>query len=230
MKNNHPENMNEWLHLAGSYIWGHRLATYQSKVSGKLEVWMVNGKLVLNSAHANQSYDSLHSVFKHVFTQIRLEHQPIRNVLLLGLGVGSVPAIIEDELVMNCKITAVEKDPLMIELGHKHFDLQHFKHLHIINEDALVYVNRCKQQFEMIIIDLFVDNHVPEPFTGEQFLSSLADLLNMDGILLFNMIVQTPSQLEQFIHAQTFFNKLDGVTQILQPIPSNKVLYWQKYR
>ena len=221
--------MNEWLHLAGSYIWGHRLATYHSKVSGKLEVWMVNGKLVLNSAHANQSYDSLHNVFKHAFNQIRLEHQPVRNALLLGLGVGSVPAIIEEELVMNCKITAVEKDPLMIELGKKYFNLQRFNNLHIVYDDALHFVDTNKQQYELIIIDLFVDNHVPEPFTSETFLSKLVELLSTEGYLLFNMIVQTPAQLEQFKKAQLFFAEQDGTSQILQPIPSNKVLYWQKY-
>lgn len=230
MKNHHPENMNEWLHLAGSYIWGHRLETYHSKVSGKLEIWMVNGKMVLNSAHANQSYDSIHSVFKYVFDHIKLEHQPIRNILLLGLGVGNVPTIIEEELVMNCKITAIEKDPLMIELGKKYFDIDRFKNLFIVTDDALLYVERNKQLYDLVIVDLFIDNRVPEAFTSENFLSNLSCLLNTDGMILFNMIVQTPDQLEQFKQLQNYFNSLDGVTQILQPIPSNKVLYWQKYR
>lgn len=228
MKGKHPENMNEWLQLAGSYIWGQRLAIYNSKVNGKLEVWMVNGKLMLNSANANQSYDSLHDVFKSVFEEIQLEHQPVHHILLLGLGAGSVPAIIEEELVMNCKITAVEKDPLMIELGNEHFDLQRFKHLHIILEDALPYVQHCKQQFELIIIDLFVDDCVPEPFTNDSFLIELNRLLSNDGFVLFNMIVQTPSQVEQFKRVHHFFNEQDGESKVLQPIPSNKVLYWQK--
>jgi spermidine synthase len=229
MKDRHPESMNEWIQLAGSYIWGQRLATYQSKVSGKLEVWMVNGKLVLNSAHANQSYDSLHHVFAHVFEEIQLANQPVRNALLLGLGVGSVPAIIEEELIMNCRITAIEKDPLMIELGKKYFDLKRFKHLQIILDDALHYVESCKKQFELIIIDLFVDNHVPEPFTNKKFLSDLNRLLTKEGFVLFNMIVQTPEQLEQFKRVNQFFNDQDGVTKILEPIATNKVLYWQKY-
>ncbi|MES2558908.1 MAG: hypothetical protein V4590_04170 [Bacteroidota bacterium] len=228
MKGNHPENMNEWLHLAGSYIWGQRLSTYNSHLNGKLEVWLVNGKLILNSAHANQSYDSLHHVFKHVFEEIQLEHQPVHHVLLLGLGAGSVAEIIEEELVMNCKITAVEKDPLMIELGIKYFDITRFRQLQIVLDDALHYVQNCKQQFELIIIDLFVDNQVPEPFTSESFLTDLNRLLSREGFVLFNMIVQTPSQLEQFKRVHRFFSEQDGVTKILQPIITNKVLYWQK--
>lgn len=220
--------MNEWLQLAGSYIWGQRLSTYNSIVNGKLEVWLVNGKLILNSAHANQSYDSLHFVFKQVFENIQLANQPVRNTLLLGLGAGSVPAIIEEELVMHCKITAVEKDPLMIELGKKYFDLNRFKHLQIVMDDAMHYVQSCKQQFELIIIDLFVDDHVPEPFTSELFLTDLNRLLSREGFVLFNMIVQTPSQLEQFKRVHRFFSEQDGVTKILQPIATNKVLYWQK--
>jgi spermidine synthase len=228
MKGKHPEKMNEWLQLAGSFMWGQRLATYQSKVSGKLEVWMVNGDLSLNSEHANQSFDSLHKVFSGVFEAINLQHQPVRNALLLGLGAGNIPAIIEEELVMHCKITAIEKDPLMIELGNKYFDLQRFKHLHIVLDDAYHYVQNCTQQFELIIIDLFVDNHVPEPFTSSNFLSELGELLTPEGFILFNMLVQTPQQLEQLKKVQYFFNEKEGVTKILEPIPSNKVLYWQK--
>lgn len=228
MKGKHPETTYEWLQLAGSYMWGQRLATYQSTINGKLEVWMVNGKLILNSAHANQSFDSLHDVFTNVFEEIGLQHQPIRNILLLGLGAGNIPAIIEEELVMHCKITAVEKDPLMIELGKKYFDLNRFKHLQTIREDASVYVKHCKHQYELIIIDLFVDNNVPEMFTHEDFLAQLENLLLPEGFILFNLIVQTPGQLEQLKRVQHFFNNQDGVCKILEPIPSNKVLYWQK--
>ncbi len=228
MKGKHPQTPHEWLQLAGSYMWGQRLAVYQSKVNGKLEVWMVNGNLMLNSAHANQSFESLHQVFSNVFEKIKLQHQPVRNVLLLGLGAGNIPEIIEEELVMHAKITAIEKDPLMIELGNKYFDLQRFKHLKIVLDDAYHYVQTCKQQFELIIIDLFVDNHVPEPFTSNAFLTDLSKLLTPDGFVLFNMIVQTPSQLEQLKNVQHFFNQQEGITKILEPIPSNKVLYWQK--
>jgi spermidine synthase len=228
MKGKHPESPFEWLQLAGSFMWGQRLASYQSSVSGKLEVWMVNGELVLNSAHANQSFESLHDVFTNVFEEINLQHQPIRNVLLLGLGAGNIPAIIEEELVMHCKITAIEKDPLMIKLGNKYFDLQRFKHLDIVLDDAYNYVKKCNQRFGLIIIDLFVDNYVPDPFTSEDFLQELGDLLHPEGFVLFNMIVQTPQQLEQLKRVQHFFNQQEGVTKILEPIASNKVLYWQK--
>jgi spermidine synthase len=228
MKGKHPENTYEWLQLAGSYMWGQRLATYNSEVNGKLEVWMVNGNLVLNSAHANQSFDSLHNVFTNVFDEIALQHQPIRQILLLGLGAGNVPAIIEEELVMLSKITAVEKDPLMIELGKKYFDLNRYKHLSIVLDDADHYVKNCRQQFGLIIVDLFIDNQVPESFTRENFLGELGALLLPDGFVLFNMIVQNKEQLEQLKRVQHFFNQQEGVTRVLEPIPSNKVLYWQK--
>jgi spermidine synthase len=224
-----PGNINEWIRLAGSYIWGQKLAEYTSDINGKLEVWMVNGRLMLNSANANQSYDSLHDVFKSVFEEIALDRQPVHHVLLLGLGAGSVPAIIEEELVMNSMITAVEKDPLMIILGKEYFHLDRFKHLRIIHDDALHFVEESKATFELIIIDLFIDDHVPEPFTRTGFLEHLRTLLAPEGFLLFNMIVQTPDQAEQFKRIETYFKEQNGITRILHPIPSNKVLYWHKH-
>lgn len=229
MKKLVPQTISEWMKWAGSYIWGQRLAIYNSPISGKLEVWMVNGRLMLNSTNANQSYDSLHDVFTGVFETIALDRQPVHHALLLGLGAGSVPAIIEEELVMNCMITAVEKDPLMVELGKKYFDLARFKHLRIVHDDALHYVEHCKASFELIIIDLFIDDQVPEPFTDNAFLEALSLLLTSEGFLLFNMIVQDTKQKEQFDRITEYFAELNGITRVLQPISSNKVLYWQKF-
>jgi spermidine synthase len=228
MKQKRPENITEWLHLAGSYMWGQHLATWNSPINGKLEVWMINGRLMLNSANANQSYDSLHEVFSKVFEEIALDSQPVHHALLLGLGAGSVPAIIEEELMMNCMITAVERDPLMIELGRKYFDLERFKHLRIVQNDALHYVKHCTFTFELIIVDLFIDDHVPEPFTDELFLNDLCQLLVPEGFLLFNMIVRDPGQQEQFKDLYGYFAGKNGMTKVLQPIETNKVLYWQK--
>lgn len=215
-----------FFHWIESYITGKRIAVYPGSQHGPLEVWMVNGKMVLNSPNANQSYDSLHDIFRKTFEEIRFNEQPLHHILLLGLGVGSIPAIIEEELMMNCMVTAVENDPLMIGIGKKYFHLDRFKHLRIVQEDALHFIQTDHHRFDAIIIDLFIDDKVPAPFMEESFLDRLTQHLTGEGLIIFNMIVRDQQQQEQFNRMQHYFLSKEGTCKVLAPVSPNKVLCW----
>lgn len=84
--------------------------------------------------------------------------------LLLGLGCGSVPTIVFDELKMNSKIIAIEHDDIMLQIANNHFKINRFKNLEVVLIDALEYVNSSSQKFDLFIVDLFTDDIVPEKF------------------------------------------------------------------
>ncbi len=180
-----------------SFLFGVRLSVYENGPNGRLELWLINGKKVLNSKHANQSFDSLHRIFQKLFLKIDLIKSSPENILLLGLGGGSVPTIIFDELHLDCHITAVEHDPIMIAIARKEFDLDRFKNLSIVETDAFKYVIHAQHKFDFIIVDLFIDNHVPIQFCEEEFNTALINLLNK-GKIIFNFINCTLAQAAQF--------------------------------
>jgi spermidine synthase len=187
--------------------WGSKLISYfldlpvvtvTSGISGKLQVRYVNGRLVLDSRHANYSFGSLHRLFRKLFTIIDLRSSPPENILLLGMGGGSVISIIRDEYGMGIPITAVEIDPEVIRIAGEHFGAGNYRNLEIVCADAAGYIKSADGRFGMIIIDLFVDNTVPAPFTGLQFLCDCKSKLAGGGILLFNFIVDTAAQHDQY--------------------------------
>lgn len=77
---------------------------------------------MLNARFANYSFGMLHEMFINTFKKIKLQHRNIKEALLLGFGAGSFASILTDDYRMNCHITAVEKDRLVIEIGRKYFD------------------------------------------------------------------------------------------------------------
>ena len=218
------EQLKKKLQTIESYVWGVKLRTYHSDLNGTLELWLVNNSLVLNSAHANQSFDSMHRIFQKVFSEIAIQHKPVKNVLLLGLGCGSVPSILFDELRINCRITAVDHDEMMLQIANEHFNLQRFKNMEVVIQDAIRFVDDCKHTFDLIIIDLFYDDTVPEVFLQTSFIQKVSAILNSKGILIFNMITQTKLQKEKFAELHKFF----AHAGVIKANGSNSVIVHQK--
>lgn len=212
------------LQILESYLWGVHLKNYYSSMNGKLELTLINNKKVLNSKNANQSFDSLHRIFQKIFSKIDIGNMNHENILLLGLGCGSVPAILFDEMKLNCRITAVEHDPLMIEIGKENFNLNRFSKMKIVIDDAENFVSSCHHKFDIIIIDLFNDNHVPDKFYSKNFNSDVCDLLNENGILIFNTMTQTLPQQEKFSQLIKYYPDAEAV----KLNGTNKVIIHQK--
>lgn len=162
-----------------------RVASYHGR-SGPLEVRYEAGRLVLNSAQGNQSFGSLHRVWQQVLHRFALQASPPRNVLLLGLGGGSVPRILRDELRIGAPITAVELDPVMIEIGRQHFGLGRYADLRIIEGDAIVQAHALKERFDLVLVDLFDDLDLARGTDTLGFAHALRD--RCQGTLCFNTV------------------------------------------
>ena len=173
-----------WVCKLISYLREVPVETAVSDVSGELTVQWVNGRLVLDSPNANYSYGSLHRLFQKVFHLLDLKNAPPSDILLLGFGGGSVVSILRDEYRLGVPVTAVESDPEVIRLARSHFGAGNHQNLQIVCSDAAAYMSAVKDSFGMIIVDLFVDNSVPEIFTMEPFLSDCRRTLKENGILI----------------------------------------------
>ncbi|WP_104734907.1 spermidine synthase [Hanstruepera ponticola] len=156
----------------------------KSHVNGTLEITWYNGKKLLNSKNANYSYGSLQEILKFGLKKINI-HQ-INSVLLLGLGGGSVIQTLREEFNYQNKITAVDFDSEIIKIALEEFDLQYDIDLEIICQDALDYIQQDSTQFDLIIVDLFIDTEVPEQFLKISFWDEILKRKSTSGVLLFN--------------------------------------------
>lgn len=120
----------------------------------------------------------------------KLKHQyvidPPLNALVLGLGGGTVAYQLR-ELYPNVAITGVELDPIMIDLG-KRF-LKWDDETKVIIGDAVTEVNKLnksKLQYDLVLVDMYVGEDVPEKLTTEKFVKDIKSLVNESGLAVFN--------------------------------------------
>lgn len=171
-----------------SYFFRLIVEKQKSKFNEQLIVAIQDGKYVLNTKNANYSFASLHRVFQKVFHKIDITNQPFKNILLLGVGAGSIPAIIYNELKLNPIIDGVEIDEKVIDLGNKYFELNSFTNLNVIVDDATDFVKKTDKKYDLIIVDLFNGINVPTEFLTLHFFWQLKELLNIKGGLLLNFV------------------------------------------
>lgn len=155
-----------------------------SEVSGTLEITWYNGKKHLNTKNANYSYGSLQRILKFGLQKINLEK--VNSILLLGLGGGSVIETLRQDFDYSKPILAIDIDPVIIDIAKNEFNLKEDENLKIICDDALKFMSSNTQQFDLIIIDLFVDIEVPKPFLDLVFWRHVNKASATNGAIIFN--------------------------------------------
>ncbi len=108
------------------------------------------------------------------------------SILILGLGGGSQVKSYNKYYYVN-KISAVEIDPLIIDLGKKYFNLND-KNLTIINSDAYAYIESAKEKYNIIILDIFKENVFDSTKDSSEFLGNIRNHLAIDGVLFINKL------------------------------------------
>jgi spermidine synthase len=214
-----------WVYKAVSYFWDLKVETADSGISGRLYVRMVNGKLLLDAANANYSFGSLHRLFRKVFQHIGIGANAPSNLLLLGLGGGSIVSIIRDEYLLDLPITAIEKDPEVIRIANKFFSISRFSNLDIVCIDAEEYIRTSHGRFDMIIVDLFIDNNVPEQFIRKEFLEGCLRILSPGGRMVFNFITNTVVQGERYQNLLKNLETIGFIYTEKRIFATNRVLF-----
>src|SRR5690606_22496419 len=167
-----------------SYLWPIT-RRFSSEINGTLEVTYINGKKVLDTKNANYSYGSLQKILEFGVTKVDLKS--VENILILGMGGGSVMKSLRETFEYTKNIVAVEIDPEIINLAKQEFGISPSENLQIIEGDAFEFVKTSKEKFQLIIIDLFIDLNVPPIFYGKEFCGNVSKLLDKDGSIIFNV-------------------------------------------
>lgn len=166
-----------------SYLWP-LTKRINSHHSGLLEITWLNGKKVLDSKNANYSYGSLEKVLDCGLSLSKAERSS--NILVLGLGGGSVLGLLRKKYKYTGKITAVEIDPAVIDIALTEFNIGQHEPLELLCEDAFDFVQRSAAGFGLIIIDIFIDTNVPLQFFSTKFWNNITGLLGEKGEVIFN--------------------------------------------
>lgn len=162
-----------------------------SKYNGKLELTTYMGKKVLDTTNTNYSYGSLQRIMRYSLNQINLNN--INSVLILGMGGGSVIQTLREEKNFKGKITAVEIDPIIIQLAESEFGIKSNINTHIVQCDAALFITSSQEKFDLIIVDLFIDTIIPTKFLQMDFWKAIID--HSTNEIIFNTLCSPPTNL-----------------------------------
>ncbi len=170
-----------------SYLFELHIESTSSEHNPHLYVSLKNGRYQLSTANAIYSYGDLYDNFSEAFQQLNLEQREIKNVLILGFGLGSIPVILE-KMQLQYHYTAVEIDEEVVYLASKYVVPHLHSKLEIICADAFAFMHQNNKKYDMIAVDLFLDDIIPDKFQQTDFLNQLKEAIRPNGLLLYNRL------------------------------------------
>ena len=180
-----------WWKRWWSYFMEVHIESTSSEYNPHLYVSLSRGRYQLCTANAIYSFEDQYDNFRKTFVRVDLDKLPGKEVLILGFGLGSIPILLEKIFDRDLYYTAVEIDEAVIELASKYAlpDIQ--SPIEMICTDAAIYVDQEPATFDLICMDVFLDDVVPDTFEQASFLIGLKNILNSNGLLLFNRLAST---------------------------------------
>ncbi len=172
-----------------SYLVPLKGKKYKSEINGQLELNWYEGKLMLDSKNANYSYGALQRALSVGLQGIgKIKVKQANSILILGMGAGCVIETIRKDFQNNGEITAVEIDPVVVDIAKKYFNIGRFFKVKIVEADAFEFVKKKDVSYDLVIVDLFIDKETPSQFSSTEFLNNLENLIAPLGSLLFNTV------------------------------------------
>lgn len=121
---------------------------------------------------------------------------PPKRVLLAGTGGGATARYFAYRFP-NVKGDAIEKSATIAGVAKEYFDFPLVDTWQIVIENIVDYVQHCQQRYDLILIDIAVDQKTPEWLLERQFLQQCRSLLTASGQVVINLLVEDANE---FMH------------------------------
>lgn len=178
-----------------SHLFEVEIERRDSHFSKQLIVSLAKGRYQLSSLRAIYSYEDLYLNFAQAFKVIDWKKIEAKDCLLLGLGMGSVFQLLEKHYAKPLELIAVDIDPVVIELFSKYIKPQLKNSLNIYEADASDWITSNQKPFDIVIVDVFIDDVVPNKFLSVGFLEKLKTSISQEACLFYNLLAM--SQLDK---------------------------------
>jgi len=166
---------------------------------------------------------------KVVFPYVRMSFAGLlanpepRRAMMIGLGGGTISNVLT-ELYPNLTIDLVEIDEAVVKVAREYFDFRESAQTNVIVQDGRVFTRRAKmqgKQYDLIILDAYTGDYIPEHLMTREFLQDVHDLLTPDGIVIANTFAI--SRLYDY-ESQTYASVFDEFINFKMPGTGNRVV------
>ena len=120
------------------------------------------------------------------------------NILLLGTGGGSLIHFLRFHYP-QCQLTAVELDSELQQLMHQKMLLpEASENLTYLIDDAAHYLQHCRQQFDLIVVDIFTGSQSPDWLLAPKSMKQIYNLLSDQGAVTYNLLIDSEHDFKLF--------------------------------
>ncbi len=121
-----------------------------------------------------------------------------KSICILGTGGGGLIHFLRHHYPQS-HLTAVEIDGELLEIMHRDMALPEADgRLSYIIDDALHYIDNCRDQFDLIIVDLFLGNRSPSWLLQAGSMQKLYTMLSDKGGLSYNLVIDSETDFNAF--------------------------------
>ncbi|HPN71991.1 MAG TPA: hypothetical protein PLZ32_20845 [Saprospiraceae bacterium] len=172
-----------------SYVSDQLIEHTNSEYNEDLYLLLVKGRYQLVTNKVIYSFEDKYDNFFDAFKKLDLSNT--QTCLILGFGIGSIPVMLEKKLNQKISYTGIEIDEEIIYLASEYVldDLK--SPIELIRADAETFIEINEDLYDLICVDLFIDDDIPEQFLQPDFLESCKSTLSDKGILIFNTLYFT---------------------------------------
>jgi len=152
-----------------------------------------NGVRMLKFERNRQSSMSLADPFETDIEYVGYFHlalafkRDITRVLVIGLGGGTIVKRMWRDYPWM-RIDAVEIDPEIVEIAYELFALPRDERIRVFVGDGRDFLAESAEEYDLVIVDAFDDDRVPQRLLTEEFMRIAHDHLAADGVLAYNFI------------------------------------------
>jgi len=131
-----------------------------------------------------------HLVFPYtrmMMGSLYLNPNPAR-IAVIGLGGGTLPMRLR-ELLPDAVIDTVEIDAAVVKAAREYFGFKDDPRMTVHEEDGRVFVKKAmkaKTQYDLIMLDAFEDDYIPEHLLTKEFLEEVKSILAPGGVIAAN--------------------------------------------
>lgn len=199
------------------------LFQHQSE-KGLIEIYQNNDHRILKLNGIEQSRldtsspNKLASDLDFYFLASLLFNDSPQNVLLAGLGGGSIASFLHHK---KPEMTgyAIEINPLISDITKKYFQFP-TNNWSIETVDIKNYqFNNHSQDIDLVFLDIGEKDLSPDWLTSRKMLSQLKNVLNEQGVLIINLLVDNA---DEFNHKVTTIRQTFNAQTLCASIPQHK--------
>ena len=168
-----------------SFFRGQVVKEFDSPFSGKIQLIKYSGSYKIVAGDLLQSGSIIKNLWQKPLKFLKKKNSHIHRILVLGLGGGTIIPLLTKKWP-QAQITAVEIDPIMIKLAKQYFELDHYPQVKPIEADAFNFIKNLKEQYDLVIVDLFCGNSISATLYSPKFIRDLKKITKPTGFLLIN--------------------------------------------